>query len=107
MKLLLQTALAISFVLFIQQDAAALVISNLAPVPHQVEVTAVGGQATIVDIPEGRTINLNVFPEAKMKLLTAGNGAELVGRERDVFAIWPDGTFGPQMKRKYRSKDNN
>lgn len=107
MKLLLQTTLAISFLVLIQHDASALAISNLAPVPHQVEVTAVGGQATVVEIPEGRTINLNVFPEAKMKLLTAGNGAELIGRERDVFAIWPDGSFGPQMKRKYRSKDNN
>lgn len=107
MNLLLRYALSVAVLLTFQAPGHALSIANLAPVPHQVSVTTVGNHETVVEIPEGRTINLNVFPEAKMKLLTGGNGAVLVGREKDVFAIWPDGSFGPQMKRRYRSKDNN
>ncbi|MFO1242673.1 MAG: hypothetical protein U1E36_05670 [Rickettsiales bacterium] len=108
MKLLLQLFTFASLFFIFQQEAHALSIVNLANVPHQVSVRMSGNHTTIVDIPAGQTYYLSAFPEAKMTLLTAnGSGSELVGREKDVFAIWPDGTFGPQMKRRFRSKDNN
>lgn len=105
MKLLLQFALFGIFLLINQSPANAVTITNLADTPHQILAEAPGNQVSTLTIPAGQTIHLTAFPEARLKLVTVSNSAEMVAREEDNFTIWPDGTFGPQMRRKFRSID--
>lgn len=107
MKFLLPLGLLGIFIFIYQSSANAVTITNLASTPHQVTTEAPGNQVSTVTVPPRQTIHLSAFPEVRLKLATVSNSAEMVAREHDNFTIWPDGTFGPQIRRKFRSMDSH
>lgn len=105
MKLLLQLIVTGVILILNQPPAHAITVTNLASVPHRVTARMPGDQTSTLLVPPGGTVHLTAFPEAKLSLATAPGSPPLTAREKDNFTIWPDGTFGPQIRRKFRSID--